>query len=301
MTVLHRMHAALAPLWREKRCRSCAVPFVPQDALSPGESSVVPASPSPPLLGEVLPPPPGSVPARVRAVAARSLPALFLPGRAGAEASFCPDCAARLARRVQGFCPRCGEPAAWAALPAALCGRCLREPPPWEAFVFHGVYEGLLRSLLLRLKFGQDSVLGHALGSLLAGHPDLEGLGVDCVVPVPLHAVRLAERGYNQALELARPVAGRLGAPLLPGLLRRTRATRSQPGLSREDRAHNLRGAFVAASGAAGRHILLVDDAVTSGATLAAAARILREAGAARVCAAALGRTALHGRSRQRF
>lgn len=206
----------------------------------------------------------------------------------------CPDCAAALPRRMLGYCPLCGELAAWPLLPLSLCARCLRKPPPWKGLVFHGVYEGLLRSLLIRLKFHDHVLMGHVLGTLLARHPHLSELEVDVIAPVPLHRKRLASRGYNQSLELARPLAGWLNRPLAPRLLRRARATKPQSGISREERKSNIREAFTGSRDARGKHVLLVDDTLTTGATMADAARALLLAGAAGVNIAVVSRTALH-------
>lgn len=209
----------------------------------------------------------------------------------GQSRLFCAHCAAILPRRVKGFCPGCGEIAAWPDLPLAPCARCLTEPPPWRNFACHGPHQGLLRRLLIRLKFQDQIPLAHALGALLAGHPDLAELAADMVIPVPLHRKRLAERGYNQALELARPLARALGLPLQPLLLRRIRATAPQVGSSREVRKRNILNAFAAERGVRGRHVLLVDDTLTTGATMAAATEALIRAGASAVSVAVLSRT----------
>lgn len=86
---------------------------------------------------------------------------------------FCRTCREGLPRKEKGLCPHCGEPGAWPNVPPALCGRCLADPPHWRNFVCHGVHEGLLRRLLIRLKFAGEVSLAHALGSLLAAHPAL--------------------------------------------------------------------------------------------------------------------------------
>lgn len=207
---------------------------------------------------------------------------------------FCADCAEAMPRLERGFCPVCGEIAAWPHLPPAPCARCLVEPPPWRGFACHGPHEGLLRRLLIRLKFRDQIPLAHALGLLLAGHPGLKMLAADVVVPVPLHTGRLADRGYNQALELARPVARLLGLPLRPRLIRRIRATPPQVGSSREARKKNIVNAFAAERGARGGHVLLVDDTLTTGATLIAASDALLEAGASAVSVAVVSRTLRH-------
>ena len=214
------------------------------------------------------------------------------------ERLFCPECAQALARREKGYCPDCGEPAAWPDLPLAPCLRCLENPPPWNRFLFHGLHQGLLRRLLLGLKFHGQVALAHSLGRLLAGHPELAGLAADCVVPVPLHMHRLARRGYNQALELAGPLAARLKLPCEPGLLERVRATAPQTGTSLAVRKQNTRGAFAASPGVRGARVLLLDDTVTTGSTLAAATAALLDAGANGVSVIAVSRTARWFRGR---
>ena len=219
--------------------------------------------------------------------------AVFMPGnRDGESAIFCRACALALKRREKGYCPNCGEPAAWPELPLAPCLRCLATPPLWDTFLFHGVHQGLLQKLLLKLKFHGQVVLAHPLGRLLAQHPDLVGLSADCVLPIPLHPSRLAQRGYNQALELARPLAEQLNLPCEPDLLERTRATLPQAGASLAVRQQNTWGAFSAPGGVRGAKLLLLDDIVTSGSTLTAATSALLEAGASSVIAVVASRTA---------
>ena len=198
-------------------------------------------------------------------------------------------------RKQRGFCPGCGEPAAWPELPPVLCAHCLDEPPLWQDFIFHGPYEGLLRNLLIGLKFRNKPFLGHALGTLLATHPGFAALNADMVIPVPLHPSRLARRGYNQAQEIARPLARHLTLPLMPNLLGRTLPTAPQTSASRNERKKNIRNAFTAREAVRGAHVLLVDDTLTTGATIAAATRTLLASGAGGISVAVVGRTALHG------
>ncbi len=209
------------------------------------------------------------------------------PGGTGLP--LCPDCAPLLARRTGGYCPRCGELAASADAPLAPCGQCLMAPRPWERFFFHAAYEGLLRDLILRFKSGHELALARLLGSFLAGRADISG-PYDALVPVPLHSRRLRERGFNQALELAKPLAAKLGVPLAPLSLARTARTHPQAGLSMAERRANVRGLFKA-EGVAGFRILLVDDIATTGATLESAAKELLRAGASGVDVAVVART----------
>lgn len=142
-----------------------------------------------------------------------------------------------------------------------------------------------------RFKFGADLAAGRLLGELwCAALGERPPPAADCLVPVPLAPGRLRERGYNQALELARPLAKQLQLPLRWQSLRRIRATAPQSGLDRKARARNLRGAFAADPALRGQRVLLIDDVMTTGATLAACARSLRRVGVVTVEVWALAR-----------
>ena len=203
------------------------------------------------------------------------------------RAGLCPGCAQALAPRPGGFCPRCGKRFGLESYQPETCGDCLADPPPWERLAFHGVYEGRLREIILAYKFVQG--LGHArlLQDLLVGAALRAGLddpGPGVVAPVPLHPRRLRWRGYNQSLELARPVAKALAAELAPPALTRIRNTTPQTRLDGRQRLSNLNGAFIADQArVAGRRILLVDDVSTTGSTLLECSRALLAAEAAAV------------------
>ena len=205
------------------------------------------------------------------------------------RAALCPACAAALTRRIAGYCTRCGNLFAQENAPPAPCADCLTTPRPWERFFFHGAYQGLLRDLILRFKSGRELALGNLLGRLLAAHPDIMH-PYDAVVPMPLHPRRLRERGFNQALEAALPLAAKCGAPVMPRLLTRTGYTRPQAGLSLKERKANVRGLF-AAGDVAGMRLLLADDVATTCASLESAADTLLRAGAASVDVAVIART----------
>lgn len=215
------------------------------------------------------------------------------------ERGLCSACARELAPRTTGYCPACG-----ALYPAPsggiyLCGACRREPRPWDSLYFSGVYDGLLRRLVLDYKFTGRIGRGRLLQRLLreacqrGGWPGSDPAEAPSwsVVPIPLHPARLRERGFNQSLEVARGLAAS-GACVDAHALERHAATRPQVGLSAAVRRENVRGAFGADAGrVAGRNILLVDDILTTGGTLEAATRALERAGAARVDVAVLART----------
>jgi len=139
--------------------------------------------------------------------------------------------------------------------------------------------------LVHSLKYRGQLATGRVLGALLASGAEALGLhlDVDCLVPVPLHPFRHADRGFNQATEIACRVGRSVGRPVLAGALSRTRDTRPQVGLRVVDRRDNLRDAFRADARLRGRRVVVVDDVCTTGSTLAAAAAAMREAGAASV------------------
>lgn len=234
---------------------------------------------------------------RIRALlvdGARRLERLLLPTRCllcaapGGGDDLCAACAAELPRNPV-CCARCAEPLAQSAV---LCGACQREPPPWDAAWVPFRYEWPLDRLESRFKFAAGLTAGRVLAAqwLAAGPPPARP---ELIVPVPLHRGRLRRRGYNQALELARPLAGALGIPLRHDVLERVRATTQQTELDAKRRRANVRGAFrLRPRRDAGlpAHIALLDDVMTTGATLAECARVLRRAGVARVDVWALAR-----------
>lgn len=186
-----------------------------------------------------------------------------------------------LCRECRSALPVQGAACSVCALPlvdgSAICGRCLKHPPGFDAAWASFSYAGAIERLLPRLKFHADLAAGAILASLMAANPP--SFAADVLVPVPLHRKRLAERGYNQALELARPLARALGVPIRAGLLQRVRATTAQTGLTGAERRRNLRDAF-ATRGEVPARVLIVDDVMTTGTTVAACAAALKRDGA---------------------
>lgn len=218
--------------------------------------------------------------------------ALFPPrcvgcGQAGER--WCAACAETVQPLIAPLCEVCGDISA-----TGLCPRCARQRPAYTALRSWAVFAGPVRHALHRLKYRRDLGAADVLARHLAAVFRRTDWNVDWVVPIPLGARRLRERGYNQAALLARPLAWQLERPLRPGVLQRVRETRSQVGLDREARRRNVREAFRAAAAVAGRRVLLVDDVATTGATLEAAATALRRAGAVDVFALTVARATLH-------
>lgn len=211
--------------------------------------------------------------------------------RGHGKLSLCTACAAEMPRN-EVCCTRCALPL---AAPAALCGRCQKHAPPWDAAWVPFRYAWPLAPLEARFKFGADLAAGRTLSALWAGALPPAELP-QAVVPVPLHQSRLRRRGYNQALELARPVAQYLGVPLLRDALRRVRATGAQTDLNAIQRRRNVRGAFaVSAAACLPAHVAISDDVFTTGATLGECARVLKRAGVTRVDVWALARAPRRG------
>ncbi|GAB2510277.1 ComF family protein [Pseudoxanthomonas sangjuensis] len=206
-------------------------------------------------------------------------PRCLLCGEAGAHGrDLCAACATVLPWN-RSACTRCALP-----LPEpGVCGECLQRPPALTETRAAFVYGFPLDRLAPRFKFHRDLAAGRLLAELMA-----DGLVAaprpEALVPVPLHRRRLRRRGYDQALELARPLARTLGIPLHADLLSRQRATAPQSELDAAARQRNLRNAFaVPPNRAMPQHVALVDDVMTTGATLRAAARALLKAGVLRV------------------
>ena len=198
------------------------------------------------------------------------------------DALVCPACAAALPR-LPPACPVCALPAAG----ACVCGRCLRQPPPFAATVAALVYAFPVDRLLQQLKYGgrlafADWAAGELAAAVAAVHARGDGASPDRVIAVPLSAARQRERGFNQAHEIAARVATCLGLPVAHSL-ERVAGGVAQAALPWSARARNVRGAFVCRGSLAGARIALVDDVMTTGATLAEATAALRSAGAARV------------------
>ena len=184
--------------------------------------------------------------------------------------------------RLTACCPVCALPLAEEAA-GRPCGRC-RRPPPFAATRAAFRYAPPLDRLVLDMKFAGRLAPARLLGGLLAEHLARgSGPGPEMLLPVPLHPRRLRARGFNQAVELARPVAARLGLPLHTRGCRRVRDTPAQSGLGAGARRRNVRGAFAVDASVAGRRVALLDDVVTTGHTVTELARALVAAGAERV------------------
>jgi ComF family protein len=204
--------------------------------------------------------------------------------RGKAAALLCAACDADLPRLGPELCPRC----ALASPGGAVCGRCLTQPPAYDATRAAFAYAFPADALIQALKFRGELALAPLLGDFLALR--IPAREADCLVPVPLSSARLRSRGYNQALEIARRVATATGTRLAPELCERSRDTATQMDLPLEERAKNVRGAFHCPGIVAGT-VAVLDDVMTTGATLDEVAATLKRAGAARVVNWVVART----------
>ncbi|MEE3652453.1 MULTISPECIES: DNA utilization protein GntX [unclassified Brenneria] len=196
-------------------------------------------------------------------------------------------------------CPRCGLPT---GDPTRQCGRCLKNPPPWQSITFVGDYVPPLNALIKQFKFNGKTELAPALARQLllrwlAAYREQALLTPrrlfrpDRIVTVPLHQRRHWSRGFNQTELLARPLAHWLGCDYEPRAIRRIRQTPLQQKLSASARRGNLRGAFRCHASLPGKQVVLLDDVVTTGSTAAEISRLLLAQGAAGVQVWCLCRT----------
>lgn len=202
----------------------------------------------------------------------------------------CGDCWDHLERLSPPFCVICGLPfGSFEAHGEAShrCEACRRRCPPFAYARSVALYGDTVREALHALKFRGKQLLSRPLGDLLAeeGARVVPVTVVDCLIPVPLHPAREAERGFNQSALLARRLGRRWRTPVVEGALRRTVPTRSQTELSGDERRRNISGAFTLRrpKAVSDRHVLLIDDIFTTGATVSECARVLTAGGAATV------------------
>lgn len=217
----------------------------------------------------------------------------------------CPFCGQR-SHAQHHPCTSCSNTLPWlhsqcsrCALPlhqTGICGQCLGVPPPQQLTWAALRYASPVQQALHQLKFHRALELAPALGELIVAHaqaqpPNLEWRTVDALVPAPLHPGRLRQRGFNQALELCRPLARHFELALEPRLLKRCRATAEQSRLTARARQRNVRHAFSCPEKLNGEHIVLFDDVITTGATMRAMAASVLAAGAGQVSVIVMART----------
>jgi ComF family protein len=216
----------------------------------------------------------------------QALPAqpCLLCGSLTRHGAWCEACDDALPYLKESRCPICALPTP----NGSPCGRCLKHKPEFDRTAAVFAYAYPLDKLVQALKYGERLSLANSLANSLARHIDLSP---DCVIPMPLHPFRLRQRGFNQSVELARRIASKLSVPILYDACRRVRDTPPQSALAWKERGRNVRRAFDCAVDMSGKHVAVVDDVMTSGATLNELAIVLRKAGAVEVSAWVVART----------
>ena len=225
----------------------------------------------------------------IRTKLRRALPAqpCLLCGAFSHHGAWCKACDNTLPYLTAPHCPVCALP----TLNGDICGRCLKRKPQFDHTLAVFAYAFPLDKLVQALKFREHLMLANGLADSLARRVVMRP---DCIVAMPLHPSRLRERGFNQSIELARRIANRLDIPLLPHACRRVRDTPPQSALAWKERGKNMRKAFTCTQDLSGLHVAVVDDVMTSGASLNEVSAALRGAGANEVSAWVIARTLPH-------
>ena len=196
----------------------------------------------------------------------------------------CQQCANPLENRLERLEALSNSPG---LLQTRLCGQCLQQRPYFDHSIAFFPYLAPFDHLVQAAKFRGKLATAHLCGQLLAEPVSLSLASLsdcpDALLAVPLHRSRQHERGYNQALEIARPVARQTGLPILRGVASRVKAAPPQSSLSLKQRRKNVHNAFKIQGSVANQHIAIIDDVMTSGATVNALAKALKQAGARRV------------------
>jgi len=219
-------------------------------------------------------------------------PRCLLCGAGGHEGlDLCRECWSELPHNHH-CCQRCALPLPLSAGAAASCGACRKNRPAFDHCLTPLLYRSPLDRLISDLKFGNRLLNGRLLAGLLTQHLMRAPTQMpEIIIPVPLHPSRLRQRGYNQALELARPLSNHFSIPLDYRSCIRHKATDPQMDLEKSSRRKNVRGAFLMKHTIQARHVTLVDDVITTGATVSELARILKRGGVQRVDVWAVART----------
>jgi ComF family protein len=222
----------------------------------------------------------------ISAIIQRLLPAqpCVLCGGPSESGCWCAACDAALPYLNAAHCPVCALPTP----EGNVCGQCLTSSPHFARTVAAFAYAFPVDRLVQALKFRERLILARHLADTLVQRVEVRP---DYIAPMPLHPAKLRERGFNQSLELARRVASMLGVPLLVHACQRVRDTPPQSTLNWKERDKNVRKAFACTQDLSGKHVAIVDDVMTSGASLNELALALRRAGAREVSAWVVART----------
>ena len=200
----------------------------------------------------------------------------------------CEPCYNHLPQLPLNQCPIC----LWPVPTAEICGACLAEPPAFTRTIAALRYTFPVDAMIRALKYETDLAIAPILANFfITRFKATEKIIPDVIIPMPLHPIRLRERGFNQAMEISRYISKHMGITLLPDSCQRIKHTPPQTGLAWKDRQKNIRKAFSCKIELSGKHVALVDDVMTTGATLNELAKILRKQGAAEISNWVIART----------
>lgn len=199
---------------------------------------------------------------------------------------FCKNCWEGIERYSGPACKACGMPTVSSY--TTICETCLKTPPPFSQVLYYGIYEGQLKEAIHLLKFNGIKRLSMPLSFLFAELPIPR---VDGIVPVPLHKKRLLQRGFNQAAAISQSLSEKLKIPLMLHVLTKVIDTPPQIKVSGKERIKNVQDAYSVSDEVEGLELLLVDDVITTGATVRECAKALMDAGAKDVSVIALARS----------
>ena len=225
----------------------------------------------------------------------KALPGLLFPQRCpvctkeahdSSALPLCLDCWGSIAPYRGPACRQCGVPTV--SVHTGLCQSCIADPPAFSRAMSYGIYEGVLKEAMHLLKFNKHRRLAKPLARLLA---DLDLPEADVIVPVPMHIRQLRQREFNQTALIANHLSRITGIPLEIDALKKIKETSAQIDVDRKERLRNLRKAFAASESVQGQRMLLVDDVITTGATVRECARVLAKSGAIEITVIALARS----------
>ena len=205
--------------------------------------------------------------------------ACVLCGQSTQEHALCPGCIQDLPRLTAASCYQCGLPVESPTAARLVCGQCQLNSPAYDRVISSFAYTQPVSQLVGKLKFHGQIQLARLFGELLARQVSTRSTRAQAVLPVPLHPDRLRQRGFNQALEIARPLTRALALPMMTDCIQRQRNTGPQSEQLPGQRESNIRGAFRLVHNPAYRRIAIVDDVMTSGHTVNEIAKLLRGAG----------------------
>lgn len=204
-----------------------------------------------------------------------------------ANQDLCDPCIAHLPQLPDDHCPIC----LWPVPTAEICGACLKKPPAFTRTIAALRYSFPIDALIHSFKYQANLAIAPILADLLIKKLTAIESRADVIIPMPLHPIRLRERGFNQAMEISRYISKHMGIMLLPDSCSRIKHTLPQTGLPWKNRQKNIRKAFSCKIDLSGKHVALVDDVMTTGATLNELAKTLRQQGAAEISNWVVART----------